>query len=36
VTTAVVDPFTDTSSLDLVGVVTSPPRGTPRVPIEPS
>lgn len=33
VTTAVVRPFVDVSSLDLVGVVTAPPRGTPRVPL---
>ena len=36
VTTATVEPFVDVSSLDLVGVVTEPPRGTPRVPLEPS
>ena len=36
VTTAKVRPFVDVSSLDLVGVVTGPPRGTPRVPLEPS
>ena len=36
VTTAEVEPFADVSSLDLVGVVTEPPRGTPRVPLEPS
>ena len=36
VVTAEVTPFADVSSLDLVGVVTEPPRGTPRVPIEPS
>lgn len=33
VTTAVVEPFVDLASLDLVGVVTEPPRGTPRVPL---
>lgn len=36
VTTAHVQPFVDVSSLDLVGVVTEPPRSTPRVPLEPS
>jgi rod shape-determining protein MreC len=36
VTTARVRPFVDVSSLDLVGVVTQPPRSTPRVPLEPS
>lgn len=36
VTTATVEPFADVSSLDLVGVVTQPPRSTPRVPLEPS
>ena len=36
VTTAQVEPFVRVGSLDLVGVVTSPPRGTPRVPIPPS
>lgn len=36
VTTATVQPFVDISSLGLVGVVTEPPRGTPRVPLEPS
>ena len=36
VSTAVVDPFVDLSSLDLVGVVTEPPRGTPRVPLPPA
>ena len=35
VTTAQVDPFVRFDALDLVGVVTSPPRGTPRVPIPP-
>lgn len=35
VTTADVEPFVELSSLDLVGVVTEPPRGTPRVPLEP-
>ena len=35
VTTATVDPFVRVGSLDVVGVVTSPPRGTPRVPIPP-
>ena len=33
VSTALVEPFVDLSSLDLVGVVTEPPRGTPRVPL---
>ena len=36
VTTASVAPFVDVSTLDLVGVVTSPPRGTRRVPLQPS
>ena len=36
VTTATVVPFVELSSLDLVGIVTEPPRGTPRVPIQPS
>ena len=36
VSTAQVEPFVDVSALDLVGVVTQPPRRTPRVPIEPS
>ncbi len=36
VTTATVAPFIDASSLDLVGIVTEPPRGIPRVPIQPS
>lgn len=36
VTTAEVEPFVDLSALDLVGVVTEPPRGTPRVPLEPA
>ena len=36
VTTARVQPFVDVTSLDLVGVVTEPPRGTPRVPLQPS
>ena len=35
VTTARVEPFARLDALDLVGVVTSPPRGTPRVPIPP-
>jgi rod shape-determining protein MreC len=35
VSTAVVEPFVDVSAVDLVGVVTEPPRSTPRVPIEP-
>jgi rod shape-determining protein MreC len=35
VTTARVRPFVRVGALDLVGVVTSPPRGTPRVPIPP-
>jgi rod shape-determining protein MreC len=33
VTTATVRPFVRVGALDLVGVVTSPPRGTPRVPL---
>ena len=36
VTTAEVVPFVDVTSLDLVGVVTQPPRGEPRVPLQPS
>ncbi|MCW2616446.1 MAG: mreC [Frankiales bacterium] len=36
VTTAEVEPFVDVSSLGLVGVVTEPPRGAPRVPLQPS
>ena len=36
VTTASVRPYADLGSLDLVGVVTAPPRRTPRVPLEPS
>ena len=36
VTTAQVEPFADLGALDLVGVVTSPPRSTPRVPLQPS
>ena len=36
VTTATVAPFAGVSSLDLVGIVTEPPRSTPRVPIRPS
>ena len=36
VTTADVAPFVDVGSLDLVGVVTEPPRSTPRAPIHPS
>ena len=36
VTTASVEPFVDVGSLDLVGVVTEPPRSTPRVPLQPS
>jgi rod shape-determining protein MreC len=36
VTTAAVRPFVDITTLDLVGVVTEPPRGTPRVPLQPS
>lgn len=36
VTTAQVKPFADVSALDLVGVVTQPPRGTPRVLLEPA
>lgn len=35
VSTAVVEPFVDVTALDLVGVVTEPPRSTPRVPVEP-
>jgi rod shape-determining protein MreC len=35
VPTASVEPFVDITSLDLVGVVVEPPRGTPRVPIPP-
>ena len=33
VSTAAVEPFVDLAALDLVGVVTEPPRGTPRVPL---
>ena len=36
VPTAEVEPFVDVSALDLVGVVVDPPRGTPRVPIQPA
>ena len=36
VTSATVEPFVTVGALDLVGVVTEPPRGTPRVPMEPS
>jgi rod shape-determining protein MreC len=36
VSTAQVEPFVDVRALDLVGVVTEPPRSTPRVPLEPS
>ena len=36
VTTARVRPFVDVSSLDLVGIVTEPPRSTPRVPLPPT
>jgi rod shape-determining protein MreC len=36
VSTAVVEPFVDVSALDLVGVVTEPPRSTPRPPLAPS
>ena len=36
VPTASVQPFVDVTSLDLVGVVVEPPRGTPRVPIPPA
>ena len=36
VTTAEVTPFVDLSAVDLVGVVTAPPRGAPRAPLEPS
>lgn len=35
VTTAAVEPFVRVGALDLVGVVTAPPRGTPRVPVAP-
>ena len=35
VSSAQVQPFVDVASLDLVGIVTEPARGTPRVPIEP-
>lgn len=35
VTTATVRPFADVTSVDLVGVVTAPPRGVPRVRVEP-
>lgn len=35
VSTAQVEPFVDVSALDLVGVVTEPPRSTPRVPLPP-
>ena len=35
VTTAQVEPFVRLRTLDLVGVVTEPPRGTPRVPVPP-
>ena len=34
VATATVRPFVDVSSVDLVGVVTSAPRGTPRAPLQ--
>lgn len=34
--TAEVEPFVDVSRLDLVAVVTEPPRGTPRLPAPPS
>ena len=36
VSTARVDPFVEVTALDLVGVVTEPPRSTPRVPLLPS
>jgi rod shape-determining protein MreC len=36
VSTAQVEPFVDITALDLVGVVTEPPRSTPRVPLQPS
>ena len=36
VTRATVTPFVRLGALDLVGIVTSPPRGTPRVPIPPA
>jgi len=35
VSTAQVEPFVDVTALDLVGVVTEPPRSTPRVPLQP-
>lgn len=35
VSVAEVAPFVQVGALDLVGVVTEPPRGTPRVPLEP-
>jgi rod shape-determining protein MreC len=36
VSTAQVEPFVDVTALDLVGVVTEPPRSTPRVPLQPA
>ena len=36
VSTAQVEPFVDVTALDLVGVVTEPPRSRPRVPLQPS
>lgn len=36
VTTAQVEPFVRVGALDVVGVVTQPPRSTPRVPIPPA
>ena len=36
VATGRVEPFVDVGSVELVGVVTEPPRGTPRVPVPPS
>lgn len=35
VSTAQVEPFVDVTAIDLVGVVTEPPRSTPRVPVPP-
>lgn len=34
--TATVEPFADVATVDLVGIVVEPPRGTPRVPIPPA
>jgi hypothetical protein len=36
VTTGRVEPFVDVRAVELVGVVTEPARGTPRVPIPPT